>query len=313
MTDGLAGRFHRVDRDLARRIGLGASEGAAIMGLSPYQTASDVWLEKVGLGETRRDSSAMRAGRELERPILKLAGDTVGIAFAHNRQTFAHPRWADVPLFATPDGFGPRRHTLAEVKLVGHRYADWSDGPPDYVAVQAHLQLACIPKASRVIVAALLGSDLRTYTVERDVPLEDRMVADLVDWWYRYVIPEVAPPADTPASAWRLMKATAATDGRQTRLATPDEQRLGSELLAITRDVDALETRGDAIRRELAELAADSDIGGVGWAASWRERADVSWKSVAVEAGASPDVVERYTRRSASFTFRTAKAKEAIA
>lgn len=300
-----ADRFHRVDRDLARRIGMGASEGAAILGLSPYATASDVWLEKVGLGSPRQDSDAMRAGRELERPILRMASEAAGIRFAHNRQTFAHPRWAEVPLFATPDGFGPRRHALAEVKLVGFRFSDWAGGVPDYVNVQAHLQLACIPRASRVVVAALVGSELRTSTIERDVALEDRLVADLVDWWYRYVVPEVAPEADTPASAWRLFKATANLDERQTRIATPDEQRLGAELLAITRQVDALEKSADAIRRDLASLSADSNINGVGWVASWHERADVSWKSAAIEAGATPDVVERFTRRSASFRFRS--------
>jgi predicted phage-related endonuclease len=302
-----------VDRDLARRIGLGASEAGGVLGVSPYMTASDVWLDKVGLGVGRADSPAMTAGRQLERPILRMAGVAATIPFHHNGQTFAHPRWPEVPLFATPDGFGPRRRVLAEVKLVGHRYADWSDGPPEYVRAQVAVQLACIPGASRAVVAALIGSDLRTYTVERDPAAEDKLVNDLVDWWYRYVVPEVAPPAETPASAWRLMKATAAVEGRQTRIAAPDEQRLGAELLANIRATAELEARADVIRRQLAEFAADSDISGVGWTAAWKQRADVSWKSVAVEAGAPPELVERFTRRSASFSFRSATAVEAEA
>ena len=310
-----AARFHRVDRDEARRISAGASELPAIIGVSPYRSPSDVWLDKVGLGASRSDSAAMRAGRELERPILKMASSEVGIAFSHNRQTFAHPRYPEVPLFATPDGFGPRRHTLAEVKLVGHRFDDWKDGVPDYVRVQCAGQLACIPKASRVVVAALLGSDLRTYVVERDLELEDKLLADLVDWWYRYVVPEVAPDADTPASAWRLLKATADLDGRQKRIATPDEQVLGAELLELARQSATIDERSDAIRRQLAELSSDSDIGGVGWAASWRERADVSWKSVAVDLGATEEQIAAHTRRSSSFVFaRNAyKPKEGLA
>lgn len=315
MTTARTSRFHRVDRDEARRIAAGASELPGIVGVPAFSSGVEVWLDKVGLGSSRADSDAMRAGRELERPILKMTGEKVGVRFSHNRQTWAHPRYPEVPLFATPDGFGPRRHSLAEVKLVGHRFADWADGPPDYVKVQAHGQLACIPRASRVIVGALIGSELRTWTIERDVELEDKLVADLVEWWYRYVVPEVAPPADSPASSWQLMRAAAELDGRQKRIATPDEQVLGAELLELARQSATIDERSDAIRRQLAELSSDSDIGGVGWAASWRERADVSWKSVAVDLGATEEQIAAHTRRSSSFVFaRNAyKPKEGLA
>jgi len=299
-----------VERRLAELVGLGASEVPAIFGVSPYATASDVWLSKVGLGGERVETPGMFAGRELEQPILRMASAAAGVKLVHNAQTFAHPRWPDVPLFATPDGFGPRRTTLAEVKLVGFRFSDWSAGPPDYVRLQVLAQMACLPRAARAIVAALVGSELRTYVVNREAEVEDKLLADVVDWWYRYVTAEVAPEPDTPASSWRLARAMVEVDGRAQRIATPDEQRMGAELLAITRQVDFLERQGDALRRELATAAADSDIGGVGWSVSWHERADVSWKSVATEAGATPELVERYTRRSASFRFRSSASVE---
>jgi predicted phage-related endonuclease len=299
-----------VERRLAELVGIGASEVPAIFGVSPYATASDVWLRKVGLGGGRAETAAMLAGRDLERPILRMAADVTGIRLTHNARTFAHPRWPEVPLFATPDGFGPGRRSVAEVKLVGFRFSDWSAGPPDYVRLQVQAQMACLPRVGRALVAALVGSELRTFTVDRDADVEDRLLADVVDWWYRYVTAELAPDPETPASAWRLARATTKLEDRQQRIATPDEQRAGSELLAITRQVDALEKRGDELRRELAEAANTSDIGGVGWSVTWHERADVSWKSVATEAGATPELVERYTKRSASFRFRSSASVE---
>ena len=301
-----------VDRDLARRIGLGASEVPAIFGVSPYATASDVWLAKVGLGSEKATTAGMMAGRELERPILRLAADASGIELKRNAQTFAHPRWPDVPLFATPDGFGPRRATIAEVKLVGFRFADWSAGVPDYVRLQVLAQMACLPRSGRAIVAALVGSELRTFTIERELEVEDRLLADVVDWWYRYVVAELAPEPDTPASAWRLARATAELDGRQQRLATPDEQGLGAQLIETTRSIDTLEKYAERLRLALATAAGDCDVAGVGWSASWHPRADVSWKTVALEAGATPELVEDHTRRSSSFRFRSSSSVEPV-
>ena len=163
---------------------------------------------------------------------------------------------------------------------------------------------------SASIVAALVGSELRTFTIERDVELEDRIAADLVDWWYRFVVPEVAPDPTTPASAWRLVKATASLDGRQERLATTDEQAAGAELIATTRQIAELERREDELRRSLAATALDSNVAGVGWSASWKDRADVSWKTAAVAAGVTPEQVEAATRHSASFVFRSSKSVE---
>jgi hypothetical protein len=107
------------------------------------------------------------------------------------------------------------------------------------------------------------------------------------------------------------MRATANLDGRQSRLATPDEQRMGAELLALTRQAAAVDEAADKIRRDLADLSRDHDVAGVGWSARWARRNDVSWKAVATEAGATPDLVAAHTRTSSSFQFRTSASVEA--
>jgi predicted phage-related endonuclease len=295
-------------RDELKLHGLGSSEYPAIAGASPYASGSDVWLDRMGLGRGREDSPAMYAGRTLERPLLRMAAEAAGIPFRHNRASITHPDWPRVPLFTTPDGFGPGRRTLCEIKLVGHRFSDWQAGPPDYVRLQVAAQLACIPKAHRAVVAALVGSELRTYTIERDEQLERELVADVADWWHRYVVAEVAPEADSSAAGWRLLKATAAADDRAERLATPDEQRVGQELLAAQALVAETETRIDNLRRQLAEASKDHDVAGVGWSAQWRSRSDVSWKSAATAAGVTPEQVEAATRSSVAFVFRSTKA-----
>ena len=285
--------------------GLGASEVPAIAGLSPFATATDVWLEKVGLAPARAETPAMAAGKALERPILRLAGDRLGVTLRHNAGAVFHPSYPDVPLWATPDGYGVHRTLLAEVKLVGHRWSDWSDGPPDYVVAQARAQMACHPRAVAVVVIALLGSELRTMTVERDPAIERELVELATGWWRRHVVGELAPDPDGPSDAWAILRATAAVDARSERLALPDELATGRALIETNRQIAALEERADELRRELAVAAGEADLLGIGWTARWSDRASTSWKSVAMAAGATPEDIADYTTRTPSFGFRT--------
>lgn len=291
-------------RDDLKGLGLGASEVPAVMGLSPYSTASDVWLDRMGLAGPKDDTPAMAAGRALERPLLRMANARDGLGFRHNRLTLPHPKYPVVPLFATPDGFGPGRQSTAEVKLVGRRFSDWSDEPPDYVTAQARAAMACVPPSRYAVVIAFVGSDLRVYRIERDAAIEERLIDYVGSWWAEHIDGETAPEPDTPAAAWRLYRARAAIEERAERIAAPDEQAVGSELRVIAAEVKRLDERADELRRVLADGSLDSDVMGLGWRAGWRPRADVSWKSVAVALGATPEVIEAHTRRSASFVFR---------
>ena len=55
-----------------RRKYLGGSEIAAVLGLSPFQTAAGLWDEKMGLVEPKPTSDAMWVGIYLEDGIAKL-------------------------------------------------------------------------------------------------------------------------------------------------------------------------------------------------------------------------------------------------
>lgn len=295
-------------RDQLRAGGLGASEVPAIFGESPYSTASDVWLDRMGLAH-ERSTPAMSAGNALEVPILRLAGQRLDTRFHHNGQTFHHPDPA-VPLFATPDGFGPGRTQLAEVKLVGYRFADWREGPAPYAVRQVQAQLACLPRAEAGILIALLGSDLRTYRIARDPDIERAIVERVRAWWQDHIVGERSPDPVDAVDEWNVLKATTSTTGRAERLATPDEQKAGAELLVLAKQAAALEARTDELKRLLARDADESDVLGVGWQARWTSRASVSWKDVALAAGASDDLVAAHSRQSTSFAFRPVKVEE---
>src|ERR1700730_15622417 len=86
---------------------VGASEVAALVGASPYETPYSLWARKSGLVPEAEETPAMRRGRHLE---------AVGVAFLREEQTSwvikANPnpgcmfyRDLDAGLSCTPDAF----------------------------------------------------------------------------------------------------------------------------------------------------------------------------------------------------------------
>lgn len=54
-----------------RRMGIGGSDAAAIVGLSKYSSAFSVYLDKIGLLPEQEDNEAMRQGRDLEEYVAR--------------------------------------------------------------------------------------------------------------------------------------------------------------------------------------------------------------------------------------------------
>ena len=186
---------NRAQWEADRRHYLGASDAAAVLGLSPWATAFDVWAGKTGRTPPMVPTLATRRGHALERLIADLWEEGMGVAALVEPAgpTLMHPQLPHVA--ASPDwnavdhsGFG-----LIECKDVGQYVArDWAEGAPKHVVVQAHVQLAVTGREWCDIAAMISGrQDLYVQRVHRD-PLGDRICEALEVWWQRYI------EADTP-------------------------------------------------------------------------------------------------------------------
>src|SRR4051812_17150079 len=132
------------DQRLARRLGLGASDIAEMLGISPYQGASPVRLfaEKAGiidLAPEEEESIEKRVGHAVEPALVKLYQEESGYeveTLGEHVETVIHPRlsWARCNL----DGRIRDKRIALEIKNVGiGMHADWDlladDGIPHYV------------------------------------------------------------------------------------------------------------------------------------------------------------------------------------
>lgn len=174
----------------ARSGGIGASEIAAVAGLSSWATPLEIYLRKIGEAPPVDDNRAMRVGRRLEPIVLgEFCEDTGEEVAQYPCPLIAHP---DYPfMLATPDA-DLVSGRLVEAKTAGSRsFAKWGTAkdpqiPREYLC-QIQWQLYVAGRGQGYIACLIGGDDLRIHNVERN----DRLIKGLSDaaeaFWERVV------------------------------------------------------------------------------------------------------------------------------
>lgn len=228
----------------ARRTGIGSSESAAILGVSPWATAIDVWRSKVEEPADEKPSRAMQAGTELERLALAWASEELGQTVTPHDQsvTLEHPQHPVIR--ATPDGYAADGW-IVEAKVTGD--PPWESVPVHYL-VQVQHQLAVTGAPGAYVAQVSRGRlDVTMHRVERHEGLIARLERELPSWWARHIIGG-EPPA--PQTAREVVMLHPQPEG-VIRLGA-DAVELVDERNRIAAEIKALEAR----RREITDALA---------------------------------------------------------
>ena len=268
----LPGDASMADWLAARRNGVGASEVAAVCGLSPYEGPLRVWLSKVA-GLDIEDNAALKWGRRFEDDVLEEYVDNhpeVKVKPKPGLFAAAGAPWR----LCTPDAVGQDDdgRLLCEVKT-GMSYGDaetWGEPGTDEIPVQYLCQVttACdILGLTRWVVPVLLldQRDYREYRGEFAPELADHLRRRVDTFWHTNVVGCVEPTADGLPDTTDLLAARAVRD--ETRVDLPAEAR--EWLLGYRINHEALAEReqakrqwGNLLRQYLIER--DASVGYLG-------------------------------------------------
>lgn len=191
-----------------RRRGITATDVPALLGLSPWATPVDVWLDKTGRAEVKESTYAMERGNALEALLLaEYARQTSGATLLQVPVLAGHP---DDPLaLASLDGAADvdGQQRILEVKTTSWRGRDdwWGDDVPDHYLAQVSWQLYVCGVDSADMIADVAGEPIIVRGVQRSPEWEAYVAPLLHDWWARHVVADVAPPAD-PIRDWDHLK-----------------------------------------------------------------------------------------------------------
>jgi len=180
-----------------RREYLGSTDISAILGLHPYKSARQVYMEKKGLVGPIPLNEKMVHGQNLELYVSQLYSKLTGRKL-HKSKLYQHKSFPF--LAANPDYEirGERPLRLLECKTAGHfagaEFRDSVDAIPDQYLCQVMWQLAITGRQVCDLAVLIGGQDFRIYTVERDDALVRRLLEDAVIWWHSYIVNDVPPP-----------------------------------------------------------------------------------------------------------------------
>ncbi|CUX24336.1 YqaJ viral recombinase family nuclease [Clostridium sp. C105KSO13] len=187
-----------------RRKGIGGSDVAAIMGISPFATIRDLYNDKVGIQPLMEDEEesnwvAKAVGQRLEDLVAEIFSKKTGLEVFPVRKMFRHPLYpfmlADVDFFIRfPDGsFG-----ILECKTCNYNARDkWADDaiPANYVYQVRHYM--AVTNISKAYIACLYGNNENEFVIrslERDMMEEEEIIEQEAYFWNEHVTKEVAPP-----------------------------------------------------------------------------------------------------------------------
>ena len=263
-----------------RKQGIGSSDAAAAVGLNPYKSQLELWLEKTGRDtslpkiDPNDEESPAYWGNILEPIVATHYTKRSGHRVRRINAVLQHPDPKLPWMLANIDRevIGTDNVQILECKTAGINGARlWKEGVPEYVQLQVMHQLAVTGKQAADVAVLLGGQHLEIHRIERDELMIARLI-DLERLFWDYVVSDTPPPADGTASAEAALRCLYPEDNGQT-LDFSQHTELAStylELKAIRQSIAQQETREAQLKQALqqamgAATRAEFARGNISW------------------------------------------------
>lgn len=188
-----------------RRRGIGGSDAAIVLGISPFATARDLYFDKLkiaGYGDEGGNWVAKRIGHLLEDLVAEIFSRKTGYPIYKIHKMFYHPEYpfmlADIDFFVTlPNG----ETAILEIKTTNYNARDhwFLDGkeivPSHYEAQGRHYM--CVMNVDHVFYCCLYGNnedEVIIRHITRDRVYEEELIAVESYFWKEYVGKSILPP-----------------------------------------------------------------------------------------------------------------------
>ena len=249
------------DRDewlAKRRQGIGASDAAGVLGISPWSSPVSVFADKV-LGESKPDSEPMMWGRKLEPVILAHFAEEAGREVAQDGRLLRSTRWPWMT--CTLDGTQTRAGRMGTVEVKNTRFRI-SDGVPEHYWVQMQHQLAVTGLGWGSFAALVMGCEFVWCDVQRDEEFITRTLVPACEaFWKRVENGGPTPAADPSQATLDALKRIYPTDNGGTVDLPAHFCDLDMERQKIAAELAELEGRKRGIDNEVKAAIGDASVG----------------------------------------------------
>lgn len=317
-----------------RRGGIGASDIAGILGISPWASPYSVWANKVGLVADEESTEQMEMGLDMEPAVERMFHRKTGLWVACQQEPVQHPDlpWARASLdgrvfesqsAATAwdwnltaeddealDGY-PAALGNYEGKTTSDSVAKWEEGVPVQYETQVQWQMF-VTGAEHTWVGCLhasFGAKFRVYEIHRNDDDIAFIYERVARFWTDHILTGTPPETDAHTATTDTLGRLPADAGEIVDLSDLSAEFARLEALRATRAnteerIDAIE---NAIKARMGS-ATEAMVGGR-VAATWRQSDRTTIDTKALKA-ALPDVANEFSKTSSSRRFLLKTEKE---
>lgn len=183
---------------LDRKLGIGGSDIAPIMNLSPYSTPLDVYREKMSPEVIyEEESEDLKRGARVEKYILQEYSEVNNCTLETNLPPFIHPEYPFMR--GNVDAKVVGENVIVEAKSTKCPIAKWEEGIPEYYRTQV-AYYAMLSNADRVDVPVLFSNwQYACFTYWRDYEYEARIKKAVIGFWNNHILAGIPPAPSNPA------------------------------------------------------------------------------------------------------------------
>lgn len=245
----------------ARKSHIGASEAAAILGLSPWRTAYDIYLEKTGKVELPASAGeAADIGNMVESSLLDWAAIELGRVKILKNQFRVHEGGIlsathDALIVDKPEGLEAKTAGIMNPFSAKDQWGeDGTDQIPEHILIQCQQQ-ALVSKLDMVHVPTLLGGRGRViYHIERSAALCEIILERVTAFWENNVLKDIPPEGLPTLNVIRYRV-------RQPGLVVPIPAELVLNWQAIQEERKVLEQSEDQAKAAVLAIMGDAETG----------------------------------------------------
>ncbi|MDO3558657.1 YqaJ viral recombinase family protein [Ralstonia pseudosolanacearum] len=285
-----------------RQLGIGSSDAAAAIGLSPYKCALSLWLEKTGrkAPEDLSQKEPVLWGTILEPVLAGVYAQRTGqrvrrvnAVLQHAEHTFMLAN-LDREVIGLPEGPG-----VLEIKTASYHSApQWEDGIPIAYQCQVLHQLAVTGHAWADVAVLIGGQDFRIYRIERD----DDKIADLITRearFWRQIEQDIQPGPDGSDDAGSALQWLFPQDsGSCIDLSeSSDGTALFDTLLALKLRREEIDSQESQAKQQLQNLMGTASTAVfAGGKVSWKKTRDRSIADLERLGAEQPELLKQYSK-----------------
>jgi len=187
-----------------RRKGIGGSDASVVIGVNPWKTQMDLWLEKTGEFTENEDNEKMYWGRILEDIVAREFSARTGLKLRRKNAILQHKEYPF--MIANVDRLVVGQKAGVECKNIGIRSAEhWEMGVPEYYQAQVQHYMAVTGYPVWYVAVLIGGQEFRYYKLTRDEQFIHELIQAEAEFW-KLVETRTPPPLDGSKASTELVK-----------------------------------------------------------------------------------------------------------